>query len=193
MDIPDSVLGQIGNRVQHALRAYTPNDQKAVRAAAQSFRENPAFDTEEVLQALATGEALVSVLDEDGIPTMVEKANILPPRSSMKAVDAVTLQANVLACPLRDKYLNEVDEESAYEILTEEAEAKAEAERLALEEKEKEAERKAKEKQAEKEAKERAKRIKNNPIVKIAKSSIHSVGRDIGKKLIRGMLGNFLK
>ena len=193
MDIPDSVLGQIGNRVQHALRAYTPNDQKALRTAAQSFRENPAFDTEEVLQALATGEALVSVLDEEGTPTMVEKANILPPRSSMKAVDAVTLQATVLTCPLREKYQNEVDEESAYEILAEEAQEKAEAERLAIEEKEKEAERKAKEKQAEKEAKERAKRIKNNPIVKIAKSSIHSVGRDIGKKLIRGMLGNFLK
>ena len=192
-DIPESVLGQIGNRVQHALRAYTPNDQKFIRAAARSFRENPAFDTEEAIQALATGEALVSVLDEEGIPTMVEKANILPPRSSMKACDAVTLQANVLACPLREKYLEEKDEESAYEVITEEQAAKEEAERLALEEKQKEAERKAQEKQAEKEAKERAKRIKNNPIVKIAKSSIHSVGRDIGKKLIRGMLGTFLK
>ncbi len=193
MDIPESVLGQISNRVQHALRAYTPNDQKYIRAAAKSFRENPAFDTEEAIQALATGEALVSVLDEEGIPTMVEKANILPPRSSMKAVDAVTLQANVLACPLREKYLTELEEESAYEVLTEEAEEKAEAERLAQEEKEREAERKAQEKQAEKEAKEREKRIKNNPIVKIAKSSIHSVGRDIGKKMIRGLLDTFLK
>ena len=193
MDIPESVLGQIGSRVQHALRAYTPNDQKFIRAAARSFRENPAFDTEEAIQSLATGEALVSLLDEEGIPSMVEKANILPPRSSMKAVDAVTLQANVLACPLREKYLKELDGESAYEVLTEEAAEKAEAERLAQEEKEKEAERKAQEKQAEKEAKERAKRIKNNPIVKIARSSIHSVGRDMGKKLIRGMLDTFLK
>ena len=192
-DIPDAVLGQIGNRVQHALRAYTPNDQKYIRAAARSFRENPAFDTEEAIQSLATGEALVSLLDEEGIPAMVEKAAILPPRSSMKAVDAVTLQATVLASPLREKYLNERDDESAYEVITQEQQEKEEAERLALEEKQKEAERKEKEKQAEKEAKEREKRIKNNPLVKIAKSSIHSVGRDIGKKLIRGMLDTFLR
>ena len=190
MDIPESVLGQIGSRVQHALRAYTPNDQKYIRAAANSFRENPTFNTEEVLQALATGEALVSVLDEEGIPSMVEKANILPPRSSMKACDSVTLQAHILGCPLREKYLNELDEESAYEVIAEEQAAKAEAERLAQEEKEKEAERKAQEKQKEKEAKEREKRIKNNPIVKIAKSSIQSVGREYGKKLIRGILGS---
>ena len=193
MDIPESVLGQIGNRVQHALRAYTPNDQKYIRAAANSFRANPAFDTEEAIQALATGEALVSLLDEDGIPSVVEKANILPPRSSMKACDPITLQATVLACPLREKYLNEKDEESAYEILTQEQQEKAEAEQKALEEKAKEAERKEMQKQAEKEAKEREKRIKNNPIVKIAKSSIQSVGREYGKKLIRGMLDTLLK
>jgi hypothetical protein len=193
MDIPESVLAQIGNRVQHALRAYTPNEQKAIRAAADSFRANPAFDTQEAIQALGTGEALVSVLDEEGVPTVVEKANILPPRSSMKAVDPIMLQATVLACPLREKYLQEVDAESAFEVIAREQEAQAEAERLAIEEKEKEAERKAQEKQKEKEAKEREKRIKNNPLVKIAKSSIHSVGREYGKKLIRGLLGNFLK
>ena len=190
MDIPESVLGQIGSRVQHALRAYTPNDQKYIRAAANSFRANPAFNTEEAIQSLATGEALVSVLDEEGIPTMVEKANILPPRSSMKACDSITLQAHILGCPLREKYLNELDEKSAYEVIAEEQAAKEEAERLAQVEKEKEAERKAQEKQKEKEAKEREKRIKNNPIVKIAKSSIQSVGREYGKKLIRGLLGS---
>lgn len=190
MDIPESVLGQIGSRVQHALRAYTPNDQKYIRAAANSFRVNPAFNTEEAIQSLATGEALVSVLDKEGIPTMVEKANILPPRSSMKACDSITLQAHILGCPLREKYLNELDEKSAYEVIAEEQAVKEEAERLAQEEKEKEAERKAQEKQKEKEAKEREKRIKNNPIVKIAKSSIQSVGREYGKKLIRGLLGS---
>ena len=190
MDIPESVLGQIGSRVQHALRAYTPNDQKYIRAAANSFRANPAFNTEEAIQSLATGEALVSVLDKEGIPTMVEKANILPPRSSMKACDSITLQAHILGCPLREKYLNELDEKSAYEVIAEEQAVKEEAERLAQEEKEKEAERKAQEKQKEKEAKEREKRIKNNPIVKIAKSSIQSVGREYGKKLIRGLLGS---
>ena len=101
-DIPDSVLGQIGNRVQHALRAYTPKDQKDLRAAAQSFRVNPAFDTEEVLQALGTGEALVSVLDEDGVPSIVERANILPPHSSMNAVGESVLQTDKRQPPGRE-------------------------------------------------------------------------------------------
>ena len=99
----------------------------------------------------------------------------------------------MLACPLREKYLTEKDEESAYEVISQENAEKEEAEKKAQEEKEKEAERKAQEKQKEKEAKEREKRIKNNPIVKIAKSSIHSVGREYGKKLIRGLLDTFLK
>ena len=192
-DIPESVLGQIGNRVQHALRAYTPNDQKYIRAAAKSFRENPAFNTEEAIQALGTGEALVSVLDEDGIPTMVERANILPPRSSMAAVDAVTLQATVLACPLRDKYLKEEDNESAFEVLAEEQEQKEEAEKKAQEEKEKEAERRAMQKQAEKEAKEKERRKKNNPLTKAMNSAASSIGRELGTKLIRGLLNTFLK
>ena len=84
-DIPDSVLAQLSNRIQHALRAYTPSEMKAVKTAAQSFRPNPAFDTEEVIMALKTGHALVSVLDEEGAPTIVEETKILPPRSSMKA------------------------------------------------------------------------------------------------------------
>ena len=93
MDVPDSVLGQIGNRVQHALRAYTPADQKALNAAARSFRINPGIRTAEAIQELGTGEALVSVLDENGVPSMVERGNILPPRNSMSAVDDGTLQA----------------------------------------------------------------------------------------------------
>lgn len=193
MDIPEPVLGQIGNRVQHALRAYTPNDQKYIRAAAKSFRENPAFDTEEAIQSLATGEALVSLLDEEGIPGMVEKANILPPRSSMKACDPIMLQATVLACPLREKYLNELDGESAFEVLSEEAAEKEAAEQKALEEKEKEAQRKEMQKQAEKEAKEKAKRRKNNPLAKAANSAVNTVGREIGRKLARGLLNTFLK
>ena len=192
-DIPESVLGQIGNRVQHALRAYTPNDQKFIRAAANSFRANPAFDTEEAIQTLATGEALVSVLDQEGIPAVVEKANILPPRSSMKACDAITLQATVLACPLREKYLNEQDGESAYEVLTQEAKEKAEAQQKAQEEKAKEAERKEIQKQAEKEAKEKAKKKSNNVLTKAASSAANTIGREIGKKLVRGLLDTFLK
>ena len=86
-DIPDDVLGQLGNKVQHALRAYTPKEQKAAKAAAMSFRENPEFDTYEVLSQLGTGEALVSVLDEEGIPTIVKQCTILPPQSQMGALD----------------------------------------------------------------------------------------------------------
>ncbi len=192
-DIPDSVLGQIGNRVQHALRAYTPKDQKDVRAAAESFRENPAFHTVEAIQALGTGEALVSVLDEDGVPTVVEKANILPPHSSMKAVDAITLQATVLASPLREKYLNAVDPESAYEILTEEQQEKQEAaeaaEKKAQEEKEKEKERK----QMEKEAKAKASKKNSSVLSKAASSAANTIGRELGKKIVRGLLDTFLK
>ena len=142
-DIPDSVLGQIGNRVQHALRAYTPADQKALNAAAKSFRINPAFRTVEAIQELGTGEALVSVLDEKGVPTMVERANILPPRSSMSAVDDVTLQAVVLSSAFKEKYASEIDRESAYEKI---ADANAEAEKAEAEEKAKAKAEKEKEK-----------------------------------------------
>ena len=91
-DVPESVLAQLGNRVQHALRAYTPNEQKALRYAARSFRVNPEFDTERTLQELATGEALVSVLDPKGVPGIVQRANILPPRSSMSAASDEEIQ-----------------------------------------------------------------------------------------------------
>ena len=101
-DIPDAVLGQIGNRVQHALRAYTPRDQKALRAAAESFRANPNFDTETALQELAVGEALVSVLDAKGTPTVVQRAGILPPHSSMNAVEPFVIQTNVERNPLSE-------------------------------------------------------------------------------------------
>lgn len=134
-DLPESVLGQIGNRVQHALRAYTPNEQKALRYAARSFRANPAFNTEEVLQELGVGEALVSVLNEKGVPGMVQRSNILPPHSSMNAVEEAELQKVVARSPLRRKYEKMVDRESAFEILEQEREAQAkEEERLAKEE-----------------------------------------------------------
>ena len=116
-DIPMSVLGQLGNRIQHALRAYTPQDQKAVRTAAQTFRANPAFDTEEAIASLKTGEALVSFLDENGAPGVVERATILPPQSSMKGIDPATRQAIMDGSPFRGVYDEVVDRESAYEML----------------------------------------------------------------------------
>jgi len=191
-DIPDSVLGQIGNRVQHALRAYTPNDQKALRAAANSFRANPEFDTEDAIQALGTGEALVSVLDADGVPSIVERANILPPKSSMKAVDAVTLQANILACPLKDKYAVAEDRESAYELLQEQQEAEEKAEAEEKEKAEKEAEKAKKEKEKAKKAGSSS-RKKNTVLNKTLSSAANTIGREIGKKIVRGLFDTFFK
>ncbi|MBQ6686125.1 MAG: DUF853 family protein, partial [Firmicutes bacterium] len=196
-DLPDSVLGQIGNRVQHALRAYTPNDQKALRAAARSFRENPNFDSEEVLQALGVGEALVSVLDEKGVPTIVDRANILPPRSSMNAADPSDVQAVIDASPLKDKYTQVQDRRSAYEVISEEQEKLAEAEAKAKEEEEKEKERAKKEK--EKAAKKKttssrsSSRKKTSALEKTINSAANTVGREIGKSLIREILGTLKK
>ena len=193
-DIPDSVLGQIGNRVQHALRAYTPKDQKALRAAANSFRANPSFDTEEALQAIGVGEALVSVLDEKGIPSIVQKAGVLPPRSSMNAIEEADIQQNVKQNPLNRKYSRLVDRDSAYEILTEErqeAEEQAEQERKQAE---KEAERREKEaarrKSTSSSRKTTSSRKKTTALDKAISSAANTVGREVGKTLIRGILGS---
>ena len=190
-DLPDPVLGQIGNRVQHALRAYTPKDQKALKAAAESFRANKAFDTEEALQALGVGEALVSVLDEKGIPTIVQRAGILPPHSSMSAVDPSVIQANVKSNPFYSKYIKLNDRESAYEILNKEAqEAQKRAEKEAKEA-EKEAEKKAREK--EKAAKKRSSssgKKKKTAFDKVVSSAANTIGREVGKQLVRGLLGS---
>ena len=103
-DIPMSILGQLGNRIQHALRAYTPLDQKAVKVAAQTFRTNPSFDTEEAITTLKTGEALVSFLDEHGAPSVVERATILPPQSYMGAISQEIRRMVIDASPMKDKY-----------------------------------------------------------------------------------------
>ncbi len=116
-DIPDSILGQLGNRIQHALRAYTPKDQKAVRAAAETFRENPSFKTADAITTLETGEALVSFLDAKGAPGVVERARILFPLSQIGAItDGQRLDIRN-ASPLKGKYDNVIDRESAFEIL----------------------------------------------------------------------------
>ena len=116
-DIPNDVLAQLSNRVQHALRAYTPDEQKAVRAAARSFRKNPGFDTEEVLMALGVGEALVSFLDEEGVPSVAERAFILPPQSLMGPAEERAVQSLIVSDEFDLKYRENVDRESAYEIL----------------------------------------------------------------------------
>jgi DNA helicase HerA-like ATPase len=117
LDIPETILGQLGNRVQHALRAFTPRDQKAVRAAAQTMRQNPAIKTEQVISELAVGEALVSLLDEHGAPGMVERAWVLPPASRIGPITAEERAAILQASVLRGHYEQAVDRESAYEKL----------------------------------------------------------------------------
>jgi DNA helicase HerA-like ATPase len=117
LDIPEVVLGQLGNRVQHALRAFTPRDQKAVQAAAQTFRQNPKLKTEEVLQQLAVGEALVSMLDENGSPQVVERAKIVPPRSQVGAITPDQRKQIINSSSLAAKYKKEERSESADEVL----------------------------------------------------------------------------
>ena len=116
-DIPNDVLAQLSNRVQHALRAYTPAEQKSIRAAAKGFRVNPAFNTETALTELGVGEALVSFLDEEGIPTVVERAFILPPESQMGIADENVINTFILSDEFELKYRDSYDRESAYEVI----------------------------------------------------------------------------
>ncbi|MBQ9661193.1 MAG: DUF853 family protein [Bacteroidales bacterium] len=149
-DIPDSVLGQLGNRVQHALRAYTPKDQKAVRAAAETFRVNPAFKTEDAIMALETGEALVSFLDPKGAPSVVERAKILFPLSQIGAITAGQRLDIQNASPLGGKYDHIIDRESAFEVLLADAQKAAEEQAKQAEEVQRQKEEAARQKEQEK-------------------------------------------
>lgn len=209
-DIPNEVLAQLSNRIQHALRAYTPAEQKALRATADAFRENPAFDTKTALTELGVGEALISFLDEAGTPTIVERAFILPPQSLMGPVDESYVKALMTADEFDLKYRGTVDRESAYEILERAnaelaAEQEREAEELAAA---KAAEKEAREaeKAAEKEAKEAAKAAakaekeaakaaekKANAVSKTVKqaatNATSSVARSISTNLVNSVTG----
>jgi DNA helicase HerA-like ATPase len=124
LDVPENVLGQLGNRVQHALRAFTPRDQRAVRAAAETFRANAGVDVATAITELAVGEALVSFLDEKGTPRPVERALVVPPRSRMRPLTAGERAEVIRASPLRGRYDTPVDRESAYEVLAARAHAR---------------------------------------------------------------------
>ncbi|MBQ3207103.1 MAG: DUF853 family protein [Bacteroidales bacterium] len=132
-DIPEDILGQLGNRVQHALRAFTPKDQKAVKTAAETFRANPAFKTADAIMELGTGEALVSFLDEKGAPSVVERAKILFPLSQIGAVSESQRDMIIKQSRLYGRYDNVIDRESAFEVLMEEADAALKAEQEAVE------------------------------------------------------------
>ena len=155
-DIPDGVLSQLGTKIQHALRAYTPAELKAAKAACMSFRENSEFDTFETLTSLAIGEALVSVLDEQAVPTMVKKCNILPPSSQMGAIDDTLRNQQINANMLYVKYVETIDRDSAYEFLQRKAisdeEARVKAAEEAAAEKQRLKDEAAAQKAAEKEA-----------------------------------------
>ena len=191
-DVPVNVLAQLSNRVQHALRAYTPQDQKAVRAAAQTFRPNPAFKTEEAILDLGTGEALVSFLDEKGAPSVVERAKILFPLSQIGAITPGQRMDVQAAAPARFKeYEKAFDRESAYEVLTEayeQAEKEREAEQKALEKaKEKELKEKEKEKKAKSSKKSSIGRgILGTMIAAAATSFARSAGTSIAKSIGSG-------
>ena len=186
-DIPDDVLAQLSNRVQHGLRAYTPSEQKAVRAAAKAFRVNPAFNTEEALQALGTGEALVSFLDEKGVPSVVENARILPPQSLMGPADSEFLANLIASEELDGKYRETVDRESAYEIISAAREKLAEAQAEA-------AAQAAKEKEAAKAAKASGKKKSSSSgtsalAKKAASSATSSVARSVSTNLVNSLTG----
>ena len=156
-DIPDEVLAQMGNRVQHSLRAYTPSEQKAVHAAAQAFRTNPKFDTEKAILELGTGEALISFQDEKGAPEIVERATILPPQSKMGAIDGIARNKVINASPLCGKYDEALDPESAAEVIQQKADTEAAEKQAQLEAEAAEKQRIAAEKAAEKAAEEEKK------------------------------------
>ena len=209
IDIPDTVLGQLGNRVQHALRAYTPRDQKAVCTAAETFRPNPAFDTKQVITELSVGEALVSFLDEKGTPMMVERARILPPEGQAGALTSEEREMYVKGSLVYGRYEKMVDRESAYEVLTDRLEEQnrqvaAAKEQKKLEKQQKEEEKKMKEeervrKAAEREAaaaeRQRQKEKDNSFLGSMEKMVAQKAKRELVNqafKLGRGLLGSLL-
>jgi DNA helicase HerA-like ATPase len=183
LDIPDVILGQLGNRIQHALRAFTPRDQKAVRAAAETFRTNPAFDAVEVIKELGVGEALVSLLDARGTPGIVERTLIRPPASRLGPATAAERQAVIQQSLLGSRYDQAIDRKSAYETL------KERAHRAVVEKAE----------QTGTVAREKARRTsrgrsnRQGVMEAMIKSIVRSIGTSLGRQISRGILGSILK
>lgn len=197
-DIPQTILGQLGNRVQHALRAYTPNDQKAVKVAANTFRANPAFDTEQAITELNTGEALVSFLDEKGAPQMVQRANILPPQGQIGPITVGERNQIIRASLIYGIYEKLVDRESAFELLSQKQELLEEERQRAAEEKErirqqKEAEKAAREEERIKRAEARRKKEERGFVgdlmEQVGKSATRQISNQLGRTLTRSIFG----
>ena len=197
LDIPDDVLGQLGNRIQHALRAFTPRDQKAVRAAADTFRPNPAFEASEVITQLGVGEALVSTLQGKGVPSIVDRTLIRPPSSRIGPATKAEHQAVLADSPVASRYDQPIDRVSAYEKLKKRAEEAArEAERAA------EAEERASERRYDevlprrqgRVSRTRRRRSNRQGIAEaLAKSVVRSIGSSMGRRIVRGLLGSILR
>ena len=183
LDIPESVLAQLGNRIQHALRAYTPREQKAVRTAADTFRPNPQFDTGEAITELGKGEALVSVLDLKGIPTMVERTLIRPPCGRLGSLTAAERRKIIAASPVLGQYDETVDRESASELLARRAARSAEApanrQRAPVEKSPGRAP--------------AASRSRESATERFVKNVAGTVGRQVGNAIVRGILGSLLR
>jgi len=177
VDLPDTVLGQLGLKVQHALRAFTPRDQKAVRTAAQTFRANPKLDVETAIMELGVGEALVSVLDKKGVPSMVERAWVRPPRSRLQPLSDAERARVMRSSLLAGHYEKEIDRESAHEILQARA-AQAQQQTAQLQQ----------QKAAEKAARP-APRGREDVLEAAAKSAARAIGSSVGRQIIRGVLG----
>jgi DNA helicase HerA-like ATPase len=187
LDIPEDILGQLGMKIEHALRAFTAKDRKTVKAVADSFRSNPAFDTQEVVTQLGTGEALISVLDEKGAPTPVERVLISPPESQIGPIDLQARQTLIQRSPIGNRYNQPVDRESAYELLKKKAadRAREQQEEVARLKAEKE------QQKLEKSQRKGSGRKRQGVAEAMIKSAARSIGSQLGRQIIRGVLGSF--
>jgi DNA helicase HerA-like ATPase len=179
LDIPEDVLGQLGNRVQHALRAFTPKDQKAVRAAAETFRSNDKLDTARVITELGVGEALVSVLDAEGRPTPVERLLICPPESRIGPLADAERGERLARSPLKGRYDQPLDRVSAYEALKQRADIEARQEAVERA-------------QRDQPVLARAPRGQQSVAEAMTKSAARAIGSSIGRQIVRGVLGSLL-
>jgi len=186
LDVPEEILGQLGLKIQHALRAFTPKDQKAVKMVADTFRANPNIDTRTVITELGVGEALVSVLDAEGIPTQVEQILIRPPESRIGPMDEKERKEQIGRSPFRGRYDTTLDRESAYEMLVKRAEQNAaQEEAIEREELAREATEKAR--------KPRRRSNRQTPTEAFVKSAARAIGSQLGRRVIRGVLGSLFK
>lgn len=191
LDIPQDVLGQLGMKIQHALRAFTPKDQKTIAAVADTFRANPDFDTQQCITQLGIGEALVSVLDEKGTPTHVEQILIRPPESRIGPMTDQERLEQINRSPYKDKYSNVIDRESAFEMLKERSD-----QQLKIEQQEQLREAEEQRLADEQKAKAKSNRSGNHRqsvSEALLKSAARSIGSRLGKQIIRGVLGSILR